>query len=593
MTGPMHGTTSSRPGKLPRIDSRGMLILVAAVIAGLAAWRATLGMSLIDDGYYAAATVRLAQGARLFVDEMFVQSLGFLVAVPFTKLWLWLFGTTGVVIALRLFYVAIAVGASWVLYRVLRPSFSRWTSFAAAVALFIAPAYNLLAVSYDTMAALGMVMASVFAFAAVRDEKRKYAAVAGAAAAFASISYPPLAIASVALLLTFAWRTRGRGLVGSMVLGAAGVVGVFAAWLLATTSVAEIRTFYEFVTGSWKQTAGPSSGTRSDVHLWRLMGSLVQVWVVPLFMWFIPAAVISYWTTFFGRAPGRERARGIALAALPVALVLPVLANWAALGGQLSSLGTIGGNFLIAFVLFVAPPMFTSLLRMEGDQRRDMALMALPAGILGFAVIIASSSADIFWASGIVGLGPIVVTVIVWWAVELGRVFGPNVEAASVASLLLALLVLLFGYGFKTDGPPLGMPETVSTGAYAGVQMSEQRAAEIEDLTRLAKKWVGPNTTVTVVDMPGAYLVTGGIPLTNVVWLDPGPFDAFTVKYLDRAGRWPDVVFVPLSRLNQPEEVIEASPFLSAVVKRYTLVERSEVSGVAVFTAGTVEPATR
>jgi hypothetical protein len=378
--------------------------------------------------------------------------------------------------------------------------------------------------------------------------------------------------------------------VGFMALGAAAVAGAFAAWVLATTSLAEMGTAYDFVMGSWSRTAGPVTGNRSEVHLWRFLGNLIQIWVVPIFMWFIPAAVISYWTTFFGAAPGRARARGIALIALPVSLVLPMFANWAARGFLLSSLGTIGGNFLIAFVVFMAAPMFTSLLRMEGDQRRDMLLMALPAGILGFAVIIMSSSADIFWASGIVGLGPIVIAVIVWWAVELGKTFGPNAEAISVASLLLALLVLLFGYGFQTGGAPLDLPDTVKTGAYAGVQMSAQRAAEVEDLTRLAAKWVGPNTTVTVVDMPGAYLITGGIPLTNVVWLDPGPFDAFTVDYLDRAGRWPDVVFVPLSRLNVPAEVIEASPFLSIVVKRYTLSERSQVSGVAVFTAGGLQP---
>ena len=96
----------------PWVDSPWLVMAVAVVIAGLATWRCTLGMSFMDDGYYAAGVVRLAQGARLFVDEMFVQSLGFLVAVPFAKVWLWLFGTTGIVAALRVLYVGLAVGCS-------------------------------------------------------------------------------------------------------------------------------------------------------------------------------------------------------------------------------------------------------------------------------------------------------------------------------------------------------------------------------------------------------------------------------------------------------------------------------------------------
>jgi hypothetical protein len=93
----------------PAQGSARAIAVVAVVLVALAAARSTLGMSFLDDGYYAAATLRLAQGARLFADEMYVQSLGFLAAVPFAKLWTSLFGLGGfVVVALRLFYVALA-----------------------------------------------------------------------------------------------------------------------------------------------------------------------------------------------------------------------------------------------------------------------------------------------------------------------------------------------------------------------------------------------------------------------------------------------------------------------------------------------------
>ena len=81
-------------GRGPRFDRAWVIAVAGSVLALLAAWRCTLGMTFVDDGYYAATTVRLAQGARIFVDEMFVQSLGFLAAIPFARIWLWIFGET-------------------------------------------------------------------------------------------------------------------------------------------------------------------------------------------------------------------------------------------------------------------------------------------------------------------------------------------------------------------------------------------------------------------------------------------------------------------------------------------------------------------
>ena len=577
--------------RVTRVDGRWFL-LAAAVVVGLVAWRATLGMSLSDDGYYAATTVRLAQGARLFVDEMYLQSLGFLAAIPFAKLWLWLFGTTGVVVALRVYYVVVAAIAGALVFRVLDRSFGRTAAFVGAVAVWVAPTYNVLSVSYDTMAALGITLACVFCFAAVRDGRRRYAVVAGAAAAFAAVSHPPFVLPSIALLITFAVFSRDRRLLGAMLLGAVAVAGAFLLWLFATTSLAELRGAYDFVISIFRgTTTGPAKSARIGTHLQQFLTALSAVWIVPLFVWFAPAAAISAWTAYIGPASERARARGVALGMLPVALAVPAFAYWMARGHHLVSLETLGGNLLIAFVVFAVAPMYTSLRQGPSDARRALVLMSLPAALTGFAVVLLSSSADIFWASGIVGLAPLVVAVVVWWAVEVRHALGMRAEMTAVASLLVALLLLLFGYGFKTDGSPLNMPAMITEGAYAGVRVGTGRAAQLAEIERLADKWVGPTTTVTSVGLPGAYLITDGKPLTNVTWLDPGSFDQSTVDYLDRAGRWPDVVFVQLARLNKPT-VVRASPFLAVILSRYTLVERSTVGDVAVFTSSGLKPAT-
>jgi hypothetical protein len=206
-----------------------------------------------------------------------------------------------------------------------------------------------------------------------------------------------------------------------------------------------------------------------------------------------------------------------------------------------------------------------------------------------------SSSADIFWASGVVGLAPLVVAVVVWWAMEVRDTLGSGPEKAAVAFLLVALIVMLFGYAFNTEGTPTALPATITTGAYAGLKTGTQTAAEVADLSRLAEKWIKPTSTVTIVGLPGAYLVTGGRALTNVTWLDPGQFDIFTVAYLYGVGRWPDVVIVPLTRLRFPDggaptTAVSTSPFLSLVVGHYSMVDRSDISGVAVFTTDGLDP---
>ena len=64
-----------------------LLAAIVAAFAALAVWRATLGISFADDAHYAALPLRLAQGALPFRDEMTTQALGFLIVVPFVKLW--------------------------------------------------------------------------------------------------------------------------------------------------------------------------------------------------------------------------------------------------------------------------------------------------------------------------------------------------------------------------------------------------------------------------------------------------------------------------------------------------------------------------
>ena len=71
---------------------RTALALAAVALAAFAIWRVRLGTTFSDDGHYVALAMRLAGGARVFTDEMNVQALGSLMAVPFTKPTYWPYG---------------------------------------------------------------------------------------------------------------------------------------------------------------------------------------------------------------------------------------------------------------------------------------------------------------------------------------------------------------------------------------------------------------------------------------------------------------------------------------------------------------------
>ncbi len=511
-----------------------------------------------------------------------LQSLGFLVAVPFARLWTSLFSTTGLFLALRLFYVALASAAGYATYRVLRPSFGEWPAFVAGAAWLLAPAYNLFAVDYNTMAALGMVLACAGTFAALRDGSRRAALLAGAAAAFASVSYPPLVLAALTLLLTFWLLGRDRRLVGAALAGAAAVVVPFAVWLATQATVADLRATADYLLAASRVSGPLASGGRLGAVLGKLGETLLRTWGVPLWAWFAPSAAISMGATLPAmRAPERARARAWLLAALPVALVLPVLAN-----ASIAGLGnrTFAGNYLTAFVLFAAVPMLSDLRDMDAPMRRFV-LLALPASVVGTLVVTSLSSAGLYLASQIVGLAPLAVATVVWWASTVERSLGSRAGRVAMLALIVGITVCLFGVAFSQD-PPLTLKARVGSGAFAGVLTNESRREFLDTLESLSRRYVAPGDGVLFVAAPGAYLaLSAGTALTNATWLDHGPADGAAVDYYDRIGRWPDVVFVETKVLEEAGApgTAAADPLLFELGRRYRAVETSSSIGFTVL----------
>jgi hypothetical protein len=155
----------------------------AVLLAIFACWWSTLGADLSDDGHNIALAWRMSLGDSPFADEMNLRATGSLLAVPFTWVWTHLFGMTGLVLASRIFFVAVAFGVGFLAYRALRTTLRPVTAAIAVTAPLMALPYHLGQISYNTMPIFGLVLGTAAGFAAVVRRDRRWALLCGAAVA--------------------------------------------------------------------------------------------------------------------------------------------------------------------------------------------------------------------------------------------------------------------------------------------------------------------------------------------------------------------------------------------------------------------------
>ncbi len=545
--------------------------VVALLLVGLAAYRATLGISFVDDAHYAAVTLRLAQGARPFADEMTTQALGFLIAAPFARLWTALFGMSGIVLALRLFYVALASCGGWIVYRAVRPSFGVPASALAAAVPLLAPPYNVFGASYNTVSALGFTLAVALAIAAVRDDSRRTAALTGVAAAVAAISYPPLAVAALVLAATFALVARDKRLTLAALAGAGATVAVFGVWLLATVPVADIRNSLQYASDVWGGYTSPQSRLLQLLDHFRR--GVISKRLLPA--WGLAAAASLSWIP--------RRLRSVAALLLPLACAVPG-ALALVTGSDKPVLGTNGAAYLIVFTSLALVPVAVHAFRQRDEDLRRALLLAVPMSAIGYVIVGNATSSGWPWGVAVVGMTPLVAVVAAGWARLVKDGADIRWVAAGAATLAGLLLVLLFATSFK-DEPPLSLTHRFDSGALAGIATTPMRAADIARIEEAGRRWIGDGDRVLVVGRPLGYLVLPGRITTNAAWLVVGPSDRYTVEYFERTGELPDVAFINRSLIEIPggiEAAATGDPLIAYLADGYTLVETFDP--FAVFT---------
>jgi hypothetical protein len=509
---------------------RGRILFVFAAIAvvALAAYRASVGFSFYDDTFYAVVPWRFAHGAKFLLDELSLQTVGEMVAVPLVWIWERIFGLTGIVLAMRLLWVALATAGAALAIRLLHGT-ARLGVLAAAVALpLLAPPYHVFAPTYNTVSSLLFTLAVLFGFAALRDRRATLAASAGVSLALGTAAYPPLAVAAIALLATFVVMAREWRLVGYAV-GAAAIVGAAAgAALLLGVSLADVRLALSLGSANVSRFSSPADKLRSVFSHTGL--ALVSVWLLP--MWAL-AAVAS-----IPRTPARLRATALAL--LPLAAALPGAVLLASHDHLL--FGTSAQSWLITLCAGMIVPSVVAAWRLGRRDLLRLLVLAAPFSAVGYVTVAYVTNST--WNRGMpaIALAPLAVGLLICWGLAIAEDGGWVPLVMGVLIAFAVVFGLLFASVFGQD--PAQHHVRVTSGAYAGLLTTEAHRDQLRELSNITPRWVKPDSRVTFLGQSEAYLAVGGVAFTPAAWLFVGPADSVALGYFKREGHTPDVVFV-------------------------------------------------
>jgi len=536
--------------------------LVALALVAIAAAKATYGISFFDDAYYAAVPMRLANGSRLLTDEMTPQSLGFLLAVPFTWAWKATFGMSGLVLALRLYYVVLATATGVASFLLLRPSFRAVPAALAVTVPLLCPPYSILGVSYNTTAQMSFMLALALTVAALRDRRAALAALAGGFAAFGAVSYPPLGLAALAFFTAAAWVSRDRRIIGAALGGAAVVLAAAVAFLLATSSIADARIMLDYSSAAW---AWSPISERIVYVLDKMRDSMGRLTLLP--MWAL--AIVAAW-------PWRDKRVGAwSAAAIPLAAALPPALRLAS-GADPLVFGVLPSTYALTFLAGALVPAVAFTRRARRPDLTAAFVLGASFSAVAVPLVALSTSAGWHWGLPVVGATPLLVAVLVAWAMQAEEGGGRACIALGALALLGAIVALLFSLSFK-DEPPGRLTARIRTGALAGIATTPQRAAEIAGIEAASARLIKPSDRVLVVNGPLGYLLTGGVPHANAAWIGLGPHGTFTVDYFGREGA-PDVILLarnPVNARGGLAKAAESDPLVAYAVKNFRIAEEA------------------
>ncbi|GAA3524008.1 hypothetical protein GCM10022234_20610 [Aeromicrobium panaciterrae] len=503
----------------------------ALILVVWALWRTQFGADRGDGAHSVVMAIRLADGAVPFVDEMNAQATGSFLAVPFTWLWVHVVGLDGIVLASRLFFVALSAAACYIAYRALRPSFRPWVAFTIPAAALVPTSFNLMLVNYTTAPSITLVVATAAAHAAIVRHSGRWAAVSGASAAIAGFSHPA-AIPPAALLLVICFVVaRDRRVRLLLSVGAAAVVLVAFAWLVVVVGVSNVRDTLTYT--SDYQAVRPHPVERIKVFLRTFENGLVSWRYLPMWILAVMALVPRI----------GERVRATLLVAVVVAAAVPSLLLSGATDLPPFPFGRYSGVYATIVMIVLLVPVAVEGFRSRDGHVRTLLVLALPPALLSLPVTAAVSSASPLWGVAVLGLAPAFGAI-----VAMPAILAPHRTQAVAACFVGVSLVAAMGvqtlFSFR-DPAPWNTTTRITAGAYAGIRTTSEHATLAETERRVIRRWSGPDDSVFAYGSVSAYLYVRGRIDTNIIWMPTdGPSTQFTIDFFERTDDFPDVVFI-------------------------------------------------
>lgn len=162
------------------------------ILAVFSFWRAHYGAEAYDEPFYLTIPYRMVKGDVLFLHEWHGSQLSAFILYPFVKVYLLIFKSTeGIILFFRYLYIIINATASIAVYSRLRP-FGISGSVAVLFYYIFVP-YNILALSYNSMGYMFILLSSAFIATNFNNSKVVYF-VSGIFFAGAVLCQPVLAL---------------------------------------------------------------------------------------------------------------------------------------------------------------------------------------------------------------------------------------------------------------------------------------------------------------------------------------------------------------------------------------------------------------
>jgi hypothetical protein len=506
------------------------------------AWRLTLGASSDDDGHVVTLALRLSRGDSALGDEMNLQATGSLLAVPFVWAWDHTVGTTGIVLASRVWFVAVAAVVGVVASRALGTRYAAGPAAVATVAALLGLPYQLPLISYSSVPVLALVLAAASGVALRETRSSAWAVVLGVATAMGTIASPQLAPAFAVALAVGVVRVSGSRPRVVALVSSVGLLVVATAWLLlvaGTGPVGDTMHYLMAVRGDGLspvdrlgRAVATYEGLRFPLY-WPLLACIGLAAV---------GCVRPHWRALRVGASAAGLAWCTAVTVAAALGFLPQL--W--FGNTVAALESL-------LVVTLLLPVLAELrwARRPGDAG-DLAAAAGP-GLVAAAVIAATTNSGPAYSVQGAALGGLLLVLVVQWCTAARRLLGVRAErrgrAAQMASAVTALPAVAMALGLLAlpfDEPgSLRIHTRITTGPWAGLVTTSERAARLTALSSTVDEVTRGGRPVLVVGASGAYLAANGPMATPSVWLDDhGGANRWALDWYHRTGRTPDVVVV-------------------------------------------------